>query len=839
LNRTQSEEAIILAPHGRDAAVAEAMLREAKLEASTVPDIPSLATRLRAGAGFAVVTEETLHGADLRELAGFIADQEEWSDFPFIVLTARGGGLERNPAAGRLLETLGNVTFLERPFHPTSLVSLARSALRARLRQYEARGRLEEIGEGQQRLEVALSAARLGAWSIVLKTNDLTVSPEGKAHYGRSPDDSFTYEEFRGSIHPDDRERVQAAIDAALKDGSDYDVQYRCVLPDSRIRWVHANGRLERDTRGKPVRMVGVTQDVTARRHTESRRAALLTLGDGLRNVTDPAEMSYFAAEILGTTLGVSRAGYGIIDPAAETITIERDWNAPGTTSLAGTLHFRDYGSYIEDLKRGDTVVIEDARTDPRTMDDPAPLEAIHARAVLNMPLVDHNNLVALLYLNHKDARVWTSAELAFVRDVADRTQAAIERRQAEASLAELAESLEQQVEERTRESEAAQEQLRQAQKMEAVGQLTGGLAHDFNNLLTGVSGALELIETRIRQGREGEVGRYLDMAQAGIERAAALTHRLLAFSRRQTLDPRPTDIARLVATMADFLRRSVGPAVEIDIDGCEGVGTTLLDPNQLENALLNLCINARDAMPDGGRITIRTENRVVDEAAGKRLDLAPGKYVVLSVSDTGTGMAPDTIERAFDPFFTTKPLGEGTGLGLSMIYGFVRQSGGQVRIRSQLGDGTRLTMYFPRVEGVAPVEETAAARPHRAQAAGETILVVDDEPVIRMLITDVLDELGYSAVEAADGAEALGVLAEQGPVELLITDVGLPKGMNGRQLAEAARIERPDLRVLFITGYAETAVIGDRKLDPGMHILTKPFAMEALAARIREVIAT
>ena len=815
------------------------MLREAKLEAAVVPDIPSLTSKLRTGAGFAIVTEETLQGADLRELAGFIADQENWSDFPFIVLTARGGGLERNPGAGRLLETLGNVTFLERPFHPTTLVSLARAARRARLRQYDARERLEDIREGQQRLEVALSAAHLGAWSIDLKTNELSVSAEGKAHYGRSPDQSFTYQEFRDVIHPDDRERVHGAISATLETGCDYDVQYRCLLPDQSPRWVQVNGRLERDSRGKSIRMVGVTQDVTARRLTESRRAALLTLCDGLRNMTDPAEMSYFAAEILGTTLGVSRAGYGIISPADETIRIERDWNSPGTTSLAGTLHFRDYGSYIEDLKRGDTVVIEDARTDPRTMADPGPLEAIHARAVLNMPLVDHNNLVALLYLNHKDARVWSSAELAFVRDVADRTQAAIERRHAEASLAELAESLERQVEARTQESQAAQEQLRQAQKMEAVGQLTGGLAHDFNNLLTGVSGALELIETRIRQGREGEVGRFVDMAQAGVERAAALTHRLLALSRRQTLDPKPTDVNRLIENMIEFLRRSVGPAIEIAIESHDGIGTTLIDPNQLENALLNLCINARDAMTDGGRITIRTDNRTVDEGAAKRLDLTVGEYVVLTVSDSGTGMSPETIERAFDPFYTTKPLGEGTGLGLSMIYGFARQSGGQVRIRSQLGHGTQITMYFPRIEGDAAPEVVATPRPGSDRAAGETIMVVDDEPVIRALISDVLDELGYTAVEAADAPEALGALAGLGAVELLITDVGLPKGMNGRQLAEAARLDRPDLRVLFITGYAEGTVIGERKLDSGMHILTKPFAMDTLAARIREIIAT
>ncbi|MGN6818504.1 MAG: ATP-binding protein [Sphingomonas sp.] len=839
MNRTISQGAVILAPHGRDAAVAEAILREGGLEATSVPDIPTLARTLRGGAGFAIVTEDALRGADLRDLASFIADQAEWSDFPFIVLTARGGGLERNPSAVRLLEILGNVTFLERPFHPTTLLSLARAARRARLRQYEARERLDDIRAGQERLRVALAAGGLGAWSIELKTDDLSASHESKAHYGRGVEDSFTFPELLASIHPDDRDRMRAAVHESIASGDDYDIEYRCLWPDGSIHWVQVNGRLERDLRDKPVRMVGVTQDITARRQTESRRAALLALGDGLRHMTDPAEMSFFAAQILGETLGVSRAGYGVIDPVAETITIERDWNRAGTETLAGVLHFRDYGSYIENLKRGETVAIADARNDPRTADRAHALEAIHARAVLNMPVVDHNDFVALLYLNDKNPRDWSAADLAFVRDVADRTPAAIERRHAELSLAELAGSLERQVEERTRESEAAQEQLRQALKMEAVGQLTGGLAHDFNNLLTGISGSLELIQLRMRQGRSGEVDKYIEMAQAATRRAAALTHRLLAFSRRQTLDPKPTVINRLIANMDDFLRRSVGPAVEVEVVQAAGLWTTLIDPNQLENALLNLCINARDAMPDGGRITIETANRWLDPTAARDRGLPPGQYVALAVTDTGTGMSPETIERAFDPFYTTKPLGEGTGLGLSMIYGFMRQSGGQVRIYSELGRGTTMTLYFPRVLSEDEDHSIGEARREALPSAeGETVLVVDDEPAVRALIADVLVDLGYNMMEASDGAAGLALLKDHAGIELLVTDVGLPKGMNGRQLADAARVERPDLKVLFITGYAENAVIGNGRLGDGMHVLTKPFAMDALANRIRELIA-
>ena len=835
-----AESAIILAPHGRDARVAELMLREGGLETATVPDVPALARALGAGAGLAIVTEEALHDADLRDLVGFIANQAEWSDFPFILLTARGGGLERNPGAIRLLELLGNVTFLERPFHPTTLLSLATSARRARRRQYEARARLEDIREGQERLRLALAAGGLGAWAVEVDSDTFSVSAESKAHFGRASEEAFAHEELFEAIHPADRAALRAALRDAATVARDFDLECRVSWPDESTHWLRIGGRLEKGRLGGSVRIVGVTQDVTARRESERRRSALLSLGDGLRQLSDPDDMSFLAAEILGTTLGVSRAGYGIVDRRSETIRIERDWNAPGTQTLAGVLHFRDYGSYIEDLKRGETVAIADARTDQRTAAKAGALEAIHARAVLNMPLVDQVDFVALLYLNDRKARHWSTTDLAFVRDVADRTQAAINRRQAELSLAELAESLEHLVGERTRESEAAQEQLRQAQKMEAVGQLTGGLAHDFNNLLTGVTGSLELLELRIRQGRLDELGKYLEMAQGATKRAAALTHRLLAFSRRQTLDPKPTDINDLIAGMDEFLQRSVGPEIEIQIAGPTGLWTTLLDRNQLENALLNLCINARDAMPDGGRIQIETANERLDDSAARARDLPPGEYVTLSVGDTGTGMSPETIERAFDPFFTTKPLGEGTGLGLSMIYGFVRQSGGQVRIDSEIGAGTTITLYFPR--GSSHGEEEAAGDEGKGAlppSDGETVLIVDDEAAIRSLIIEVLSDLGYTAIEARDGSEGLAQLRSHPRIDLLITDVGLPNGMNGRQLADAARVDRPGLKILFITGYAENAVIGNARLDAGMHVLTKPFAMGTLAGRIRELIET
>jgi signal transduction histidine kinase/CheY-like chemotaxis protein len=413
-------------------------------------------------------------------------------------------------------------------------------------------------------------------------------------------------------------------------------------------------------------------------------------------------------------------------------------------------------------------------------------------------------------------------------------------RRKAEMALAELNATLERQVQERTGELMAAEEALRQAQKMEAVGQLTGGLAHDFNNILAGISGSLEVMSTRIAQGRVGEIDRYLNGAMGAAKRAAALTQRLLAFSRRQTLDPKPVNINTLVNGMLDLVVRSVGPQIAVETAGAAGLWTTYVDPGQLESALLNLCINARDAMPDGGKLTIETSNRWMDERAARQRGLEPGQYVSLCVSDTGTGMSPEVIARAFDPFFTTKPIGQGTGLGLSMVYGFAGQSGGAARIYSELGKGSMVCLYLPRHAGEAAGEDEAlqtVSGPPRSDG-GETVLLVDDEPLVRMLAVEQLEELGYSVIEAEDGPAAMRVLNSTTPISLLITDVGLPGGMNGRQVADAARVGRPGLEVLFITGYAENAVLNHGHLDPGMHVLTKPFQMDAFARRVKELIA-
>jgi PAS domain S-box-containing protein len=414
------------------------------------------------------------------------------------------------------------------------------------------------------------------------------------------------------------------------------------------------------------------------------------------------------------------------------------------------------------------------------------------------------------------------------------------ERSAAEKALRHHAETLQDQVEVRTQDLRPAEAALRQAQKMQALGQLTGGIAHDFNNLLLGINGALGLAERRLRQGRPDEVGRFIALAMNSANRATGLTHRLLAFARRQPLTPKPVRVGPLIASMQDMLRRTTGEAIELELILDEGGWPALCDANQLESAILNLSINARDAMPDGGKLTIATYNARISEADAARLhNVKPGDYVCIAVSDTGAGMAPEVLSRVFEPFFTTKPIGQGTGLGLPMIYGFARQSGGYVQIDSAPGRGTKVMLYLPRSyqeaeEEATPVELTEV---HRAEE-GEAVLVVEDDEAVRQVVVEVLHELGYRTLEAADGPMGLKILQSPTKLDLLITDIGLP-GLNGRQMVEAVKALRPDLRVLYMTAYAQTPVSGKGWYRSGMEVIAKPFAMDDLALRIREVMGT
>ncbi|MFW0885293.1 UNVERIFIED_CONTAM: response regulator [Pseudomonas sp. JL1] len=547
-----SERALILAPLGRDSQIALMILREAGFGGLICQHLGHLCEELEHGAGLLVISSEALVGPELETLLSHIEEQPAWSDLPIVLLTHHGGP-EQNPAA-RIGTQLGNVTFLERPFHPITLVSVVTTALRGRRRQYEARDRLIDLSNSEVRLQTTL-------------------------------------------------------------------------------------------------------------------------------------------------------------------------------------------------------------------------------------------------------------------------------------------ETLEQQVEERTAQLRHNEEALRQSQKMEAVGQLTGGIAHDFNNMLTGIIGSLELLRRRLARGRTEDLDSLIDLGVTSANRAAGLTHRLLAFSRRQSLDSKAVQMNTLVLSMGELLQRSLNESIRLDMELDDQLWIAEADPNQLESALLNLVLNARDAMPDGGQLVVKTLNQHLDaDFTQAYTNLEPGDYVVLSVQDSGCGMPEAVINRAFDPFFTTKPIGQGTGLGLSMIYGFSKQSRGHVTIDSEVGKGTTVSLYLPRFVG-EEVHEPRVDTQHAPYAQdGETVLIVEDDPAVRVLVSAVLSELGYAFVEAADADGAVPILQSSQRIDLLISDVGLP-GMNGRQLAEIGRQIRPDLRVLFITGYAEHAAVRGGFLDPGMQMITKPFTFDLLTAKVREMI--
>jgi len=454
----------------------------------------------------------------------------------------------------------------------------------------------------------------------------------------------------------------------------------------------------------------------------------------------------------------------------------------------------------------------------------PVLANSVQKRDAQGIPLLNR-----ITMFNATDRRKY-ERELLAARKAAETNAEALRR---------LNETLEERVACEVAERMKAEEALRQAQKMEAVGQLTGGIAHDFNNLLTIVVGNIELLQRHLPE-EAGRLRRAADNAMQGAQRAATLTQRLLAFSRRQPLEPKPIDANKLVSGMSELLRRTLGETISLETVLAGGLWRTHADPNQLENAILNLAVNARDAMPGGGMLTIETANAHLDEAYVAELPEAvpPGQYVLIAVADTGTGMDKSTMERVFEPFFTTKEAGKGTGLGLSQVYGFVRQSGGHVRIYSERGEGTTVKIYLPRLAGSGsePADEVAKGV-DLPSGEGETVLVVEDEEALRAYTTEALRELGYRVLEAPNGPAALELLNRETRVDLLFTDVVLPGGMNGRVLAEEARRRRPGLRALFTTGYTRNAIVHHGRLDPGVHLLGKPFTYAELALKVRRLL--
>jgi PAS domain S-box-containing protein len=587
-------------------------------------------------------------------------------------------------------------------------------------------------------------------------------------------------------VHPDDIPGAVAAWTNAITSGEAYETEFRLRRADGAFRWFLARAVPSRDTLGVVTRWIGTNTDVHDQKRIADQLAELnATLAQRVEEKTRERDRIWNVSQDL--LLVADRNGvWKTINPA---------W-----TRTLGWSEAELLDRTSEWLEHPDDVGITQARV--KKLGNSGETAKFENR------------------FRHKDGSYrwlsWTGVPdqdhiYAVARDVTAEKAAA----------------------ERLKVTEEA---LQQSQKMEAVGQLTGGIAHDFNNLLTGIVGSLDLLQTRLNQGRTENVGRYIDAAMTSANRAAALTHRLLAFARRQPLVPKGVDANQLVVSLEDLLRRTIGETIDLSIVASDDLWTTLCDPNQLESALLNLAINARDAMPDGGKLTISTANARIDGVSADAPALSPGEYICIDVTDTGTGMSPEVAARAFDPFFTTKPIGQGTGLGLSMIYGFARQSNGHATIESRVGHGTSIKLYLPRHHSEIAVENAIAARVAQHAATGETVLVVEDEPVVRGVILEMLGEQGYRTLEAVDGPAGLRLLRSDARVDLLVTDVGLP-GMNGRQLADQAREMRPGLKVLFITGYAESVAIADGFLQPGMEMITKPFDLGKLSQRVRTMV--
>jgi PAS domain S-box-containing protein len=642
------------------------------------------------------------------------------------------------------------------------------------------------LSESEQRFRLIANSAPVPMWVSELDGSRAFANKAYCDFLGVSYEEALKFD-WRQRLHPDDLPRILKEQIAGESSRKPFTLEARYRRSDGDWRWVRSQSQPRWGVNGEQIGFIGVAYDITEaklaeadlRRHNE-------TLANQVARRTRERDRIW----------NVSQDLLLVADHSGAWLSVNPAWQ-------------RTLGWSEGELLSGTLPALEHPE------DRPAQAFAGGQFSLAGRPLRFESRF------QHKDGSwrwiSWTVAAADGLLYGVGRDVTA--EKQAETSL------------------RATEEQLRQAQKMEAVGQLTGGIAHDFNNMLTGIIGGLDIIGRRIAAARYDDVGRFIEPVVASAHRAAGLTHRLLAFSRRQSLDPKPIDINALVNGMEDLLRRSLGEHTALRLKFQERLWTAEADANQLESALLNLVINARDAMADGGTLTIETENLGIDSGfAALHEGIETGEYVVITVRDTGVGMEQSVIDRAFDPFFTTKPIGQGTGLGLSMVYGFAKQSRGHVTIASQIGSGTTVKVYLPRHRGAAATQSEATVSQTARARHGDTVLVVEDEAAVRLLVVEVLGDLGYRVLQAKDGQAALGIVDSEARIDLLLTDVGLPV-MNGRQLAEFARARRPGLKVLFMTGYAEQAAVRSKFVGEGMDMIAKPFAMEALTARVQEML--
>jgi PAS domain S-box-containing protein len=808
---------LILASFGKDAEYCLALLETAGIEADVIHSVHELALAINDNTGSILLTSESIARINLNELVEALNAQPTWSDIPFIYLApARQVSSSTNSVAVRNLlpERISNVMVLERPLSRESLISAVKWALSARLRQYVIRDQLEQLRQtseqlrvSNERIDLALNSGTvLGTWIWDVQHDVLTGDERLAKSFGSSPDvfiEGVAVDTFVQLVHPQDQAYLNQMIAKTVQNGGVYRAEYRVKNGDGNWRWVEANGYCELDAQGVAIRFPGVLIDIDERKNAE---VSLKQSESELRLVTD-------SLPVLIAFIDMERR-IKFVNNACET------WFYRHESDLIGN---QIDNFLVERTNHGSLEHIANALAG----------KIVHCELV--WPHIDGKRREAeVRFLPRLSESAVVDGFHLFVMEITDRkiaeeiyhqSQIVLEQRVAERTLA-----LQKAMDERL----AAEDALRQSQKMESVGQLTGGIAHDFNNLLQGITGSLNVIKKSLQLGKTVDVERYIDNALSASFRAAGLTHRLLAFSRRQPLDPKPVQVNPLIRTMDDLLIRTLDEKISFVLDLEDKLWETLCDINQLESAILNLAINARDAMPDGGQLKISTRN-VVEKKFASQDD---AEFVRISVSDTGTGMSPDVIERAFDPFFTTKPQGQGTGLGLSMIYGFTRQSDGFSKIESTLGAGTTLHLYLPRHQSqheALPATEVSNF-PNSITADGQVILVVEDDEIIRALVVDALEDVGFKTLQASDGPSGLDILKSKASINLLLTDIGLP-GLNGKQIADAALVDRAELKVLFMTGYAEAAVASSGFLREGMALITKPFEMESLITKVTELV--
>jgi PAS domain S-box-containing protein len=653
----------------------------------------------------------------------------------------------------------------------------------------------------EERFRIAQAAGGIGWFEWDLTTDAWDWTPHVAILFGFDPETPRPQlADWQPAIFIDDAPKLRSAIEQAGEKGSYY-VEFRVTHPDGSVHWITGRGEITRDEAGRALRVAGVYYDISERKALEAR---LLALNEGLEaRVTDRArQLATTAARLRETEHrfqllidAVTDYAIFMLDKTGHVVS----WN-PGAERIkgysAGEIIGHHFSRFYTEKDRQQGVPQIALATAART-----------GKYEAEGPRIRKDGSAFLAGVVINAIRDPSGELLGFAKITRDITQ-----------------------------RKAVEDQLRQAQKMEAVGQLTGGVAHDFNNLLTVIMGNLEHLERILPSAQPTE--RIISAALRAASRAAILTQRLLVFSRRSPLVPEVLSVNKLVAGMSDLMRRTLGEAVFIETVLAGGLWPTLADANQLENALINLAINARDAMPDGGKLTIETANTHLDEAYARVHDeVQAGQYVGIFITDTGIGMSAETASRAFEPFFTTKETGQGTGLGLSQVFGFIKQSGGHVKIYSEIGEGTTVKLYLPRYRGQEDVRDEGPATRDVSRGHGQLVLVVEDDPDVRDYTVEMVSELGYSVLSAPDGATALRLLDSNREVALLFTDVGLPGGINGRQLAEQAQRRRPRLKVLYTTGYARNAIVHQGRLDPGVEVIFKPFTYSDLAAKIRQVL--